>query len=73
VRVRATVEYMKDYSGHADYEDIIRWLGAFARKPQKLFLVHGDEESLESLKTRIEERLRWNVVIPRYRESIELD
>lgn len=73
VRVRATVEHMKDYSGHADYEDILRWLGAFARKPSKLFLVHGDEESLDALKTRIEERLRWDVVVPRYRESIDLE
>jgi metallo-beta-lactamase family protein len=73
VRVRATVEYMKDYSGHADYEDILRWLGAFVRKPTKMFLVHGDAESLDALKTRIEERLRWDVVIPRHRESIDLD
>jgi metallo-beta-lactamase family protein len=73
VRVKATVEYMKDYSGHADYEDIIRWLSAFTRKPKKLFLVHGDPESLDSLKTRIEERLHWDVVVPRYREFIDLE
>lgn len=73
VRVRATVEYMKDYSGHADYGDIIRWLSAFATKPKKLFLVHGEPESLEALKTRIEERLRWDVAIPRYRESIDIE
>jgi metallo-beta-lactamase family protein len=73
VRVRATVEYMKDYSGHADYEDIIRWLGAFQRKPTKLFLVHGEEESLDALKSRIEERLRWTVVVPKNREYIDLE
>jgi metallo-beta-lactamase family protein len=72
VRVRATVEYMRDYSGHADYEDIIRWLGAFGQKPQKLFLVHGEAESLDALKSRIEERLRWDVVVPRNREFIDL-
>ena len=72
VRVRATVEYLRDYSGHADYEDILRWLAAFTQKPQKLFLVHGEEESLESLKSRIEDRLRWDVVIPRNRDYIDL-
>lgn len=73
VKVRATVEYMKDYSGHADYEDILRWLGAFQRKPSKLFLVHGEPESLEALKGRIEDRLHTNVVVPRYREYIDLE
>jgi metallo-beta-lactamase family protein len=73
VRVRATVEYMKDYSGHADYEDIIRWLSAFQRKPTKMFLVHGEAESLDALKTRIEERLRWTVAVPKHREYIDLE
>lgn len=73
VRVRATVEYMKDYSGHADYQDILRWIGAFEPKPKKVFLVHGEPESLDALKSRIGETLRSDVVVPRYREYIDLE
>jgi len=73
VRVRATVTYLKDYSGHADYEDILRWMSAFQRKPSKMFLVHGEPESLEALKTRIEGRLHTNVTIPKCREYVDLD
>ena len=73
VKVRATIEHMSDYSGHADYEDIIRWLSRFERAPKKMFLVHGDPESLEALKGHIEERLNWDVSVPSYREVIDLE
>jgi metallo-beta-lactamase family protein len=63
---------MADYSGHADYEDIIRWLHGFKRKPSRVFLVHGEPESLEALKERIEKSLRWEVEIPQYRDCVEL-
>ena len=73
VKVRATIEHMSDYSGHADYEDIIRWFSRFDRAPKNVFLVHGDPESLEALKEHIEQRLNWNVSVPRYREVIDLE
>lgn len=73
VKVRATVEYLKDYSGHADYQDILRWLKAFTRKPSKLFLVHGDSESLDALQQRIREQVHVDVTVPRHRECIDLE
>lgn len=73
VAVRATVEHIVDYSGHADYEDILRWMKHFQNKPTKVFLVHGELESLEALKQRIEERLRWDVQVPKCREFIDIE
>jgi metallo-beta-lactamase family protein len=73
VKVNAKIEYMSDYSGHADYSEIIDWLKKFRRKPKKLFLVHGDTDALSAFKGHIEEALPdWNVVIPQPRNCFEL-
>lgn len=73
VRVRAKIFHMEDYSGHGDYNDILHWLGGFGPPPKKLFLVHGDKDALAAMKGRVEERLKWSVHVPRYREYVDLD
>lgn len=73
VKVNAKIEYMSDYSGHADYLEIIDWLKKFKRKPKKLFLVHGDPEALTAFKGHLAGALPdWNVVIPQPRNCFEL-
>lgn len=72
VKARATVAHMPDYSGHGDQGDILNWLKKFDPKPKKVFLVHGDESSLETLKSEIETKLRFDVEIPDYRDCLEL-
>ncbi len=73
VPVAATIEFMSDYSGHADYSEIVRWLRHFQRKPKNTFLVHGEPESLAALKEQIERNLGWTVTIPRHRQCFVLD
>ncbi|MDZ4834026.1 MAG: MBL fold metallo-hydrolase [Candidatus Melainabacteria bacterium] len=72
LKVRATVEFMSDYSGHADYMDIINWLGKFTQKPKMVFMVHGDEDALEGMRDQVATRLRWNATVPKAREVFEL-
>ncbi|MBX9667540.1 MAG: MBL fold metallo-hydrolase [Candidatus Obscuribacterales bacterium] len=75
VPVKARIAYMSDYSGHADYSEMIGWFKMFRRKPKKLFLVHGDPEALTAFKGHIEESLGWKgvVVIPGPRSCFELN
>jgi metallo-beta-lactamase family protein len=71
--VRAEIKTITALSAHADYKEIIDWLGYFEKPPKKIFLTHGEIESIESLKKKIEERFGWLVVIPKYLESFDLD
>jgi metallo-beta-lactamase family protein len=73
VPVNAEIKFMSDYSGHADYEEILAWLKNFQRKPKQAFLVHGEPDALSGLKGQIEQRLGWNVTIPQHRQSFVLD
>ena len=73
VRVGATVEFLPDYSAHADYGDQLGWLRKFKRRPKQTFIVHGDDGALEGLKGHIESALNWkNVVIPHAKQVFEL-
>ncbi|MFA6210625.1 MAG: MBL fold metallo-hydrolase [Candidatus Obscuribacterales bacterium] len=73
VRLNATVDFLPDYSAHADYGDTVRWLGKFKRRPKMTFIVHGDEEALAGLQGHIESTLDWKgVTIPTNRQVFEL-
>ena len=47
--LRAKVEVITGFSGHADREGLLAWTGAMRKKPQQTFVVHGEEESANAL------------------------
>jgi len=70
--VHADVEQINMLSAHADYHEILDWLSNFENAPRKVFLTHGESESAQALKKKIEERFDWSVVIPSYLETFDL-
>ncbi len=71
--VRARIETMRVFSGHADYNEILQWLSYFKNTPKMVFLTHGDYEAAQSLQKKIEEKFGWHVIIPKYLDSFALD
>ncbi|MCD8498189.1 MAG: MBL fold metallo-hydrolase [Alphaproteobacteria bacterium] len=71
-KVRAEIVKLDTMSAHADYEEILEWLGHFRAPPRKTFITHGEPEAALSLKFKIEERLGWTVEIPEYKQIEEL-
>jgi metallo-beta-lactamase family protein len=71
VPVKAKIETISGYSGHADYQEILAWLMGFNRPPRKTFLVHGEPEQRNALKEKIEKHFGWQVVAPEFGESFE--
>ena len=71
--VNAEIKTIETLSAHADYNEILDWIGYFESGPKKVFITHGEIESAQSLKKKIEERFDCSVVIPTYLESFELD
>lgn len=62
--VKAEIVNLTSGSAHADYEEILEWLGNFKEAPKKTFITHGSPESAASLKEKIEKKLGWSVTIP---------
>lgn len=43
VEVRAKITQLPGLSGHADKNGLIEWVNAFEEKPEKVFIVHGED------------------------------
>lgn len=71
-RVEAEVDNLDSLSAHADYAEILTWLGHFREAPRRVFLTHGEPEAAVALKSRIEERFGWSVEVAEYLEKVEL-
>ncbi len=72
ISVQARVVDLHGFSAHADQGELLRWLRKFKKLPQQVFLVHGEEESMEVLAALIEDTFNIPVYIPEYREELEL-
>ena len=71
-RVRAKVEILEGFSGHADREGLLNFVKVMQRKPQQCFIVHGEEESAESLAEALRKDLALeNVVVPQSLQVFE--
>ena len=73
IPVRAEVALVESMSAHADSNEVLRWLGGFARAPRITFIVHGEPVAMDALTTSIHNRLGWATKIPDYRETVVLD
>ena len=72
VEVNAHIESISSLSAHADAAEILRWLGGFKRAPRTTFIIHGEPDSAEALRDKINKELGWNAVIPTYKQVVEL-
>lgn len=70
--INAEVVQLESFSAHADQDEILRWLRTAENKPQKVFITHGEAGASEALATKISEKLRWEVAVPQYLQSVAL-
>ena len=71
VVIRAGIRSINAFSAHADYIGLIKWSKGFIKKPKMTFVVHGEPNAVESLKSKLEkEGLVCN--IPSLHETVEI-
>jgi metallo-beta-lactamase family protein len=70
--VRAQVVTINGYSGHAGRDLLIRWATALKPRIQKIFLVHGEPDSLEALRPALIERGVPEVLAPALHQTVEI-
>ncbi|HMQ05245.1 MAG TPA: MBL fold metallo-hydrolase [Pyrinomonadaceae bacterium] len=73
VPVRCSVEKVEGFSAHADWKAVLRWLEGLSSTPRMVFTTHGEPESASAMAEHIRKRFGWNVVVPGYEQSINLD
>ena len=73
IAVNAEIVYIDGYSGHADQRLLMNFVGEFKEKPKKIFLVHGEEEAQNVLKSKIEEEYGIETEIPSFGDVFRVD
>jgi len=71
--VKARIERIEGFSGHADRNGLLQWLGALKQPPRHLFLVHGEEKGALNLAETIRAEWGWDVSVPNYQDRVTLD
>lgn len=71
-RVRAHVEVMNGLSGHADSDELLKWVNGMYRKPQQTFLVHGELEPAKELAGRLQHEANTLARVPELHQSFDL-
>lgn len=72
VPVRARIAMTTALSAHADQADLLRWLKAFQKPPQTLYLVHGEPSARLALREKIRNELGWDALLPEHGETVAL-
>ena len=71
--VRARVERLHGFSGHADQKELLEWLGALKTPPKQVFVVHGETNSANTFAGCVKNQLGFNAIVPKYQQKIVLD
>ena len=64
VNVEARIENLPGISGHGDKNKLLQWVGAIENKPQKVFVVHGDDGVCDSFAAMIRDTHGFDAVAP---------
>jgi metallo-beta-lactamase family protein len=68
----AHVEVLNGYSGHADRDELLDWVGAMRNKPARTFLVHGEEQVALNFAGSLKERFSLQVDVPQWKQAFEV-
>ena len=73
MKVKANVTSILSFSSHGDRTFLFNWIEAISKPhPKKIFIVHGEEDSSESLAQAIEVISKGDVIVPHYGNDYEV-
>ena len=64
IMVKAEICSLNGTSGHADQKGLLDWFSRFEKRPQTVFVNHGDTESCETLRDLIQQDFGCTVYAP---------
>jgi len=71
--LRAKVETLTGFSGHADRNELLAWAGAMQKKPARTFVVHGEEDAATAMAGSLRQELGFaQVEIPEPHQAFEV-
>lgn len=72
ITVKARIEYIEGFSGHADQKALINWLNSFEKKPETVFVVHGEPEAQDIFASIVTDTFGIRTIIPNRGDVFEI-
>lgn len=72
IQVKADIEQIEGFSGHADREGLLEWIGHFPKNAEKVFVMHGEEEVAAKFANDLKD-LGYNAYAPGLYETFDTD
>lgn len=64
ITVNAHIEELAGVSGHADKKGLLNWVNHFEKKPERVFVVHGEDFVCEDFTKCLKEEYGYNAFAP---------
>ncbi len=71
-KVRAQIETLDSFSGHADRSELLGYFDRIGGRKEHVFLVHGEQEQADSLAETLRERHPGRIEVPEWKSRAEL-
>ena len=73
VSVNCRIENLPGISGHGDKAELLKWVGCFKENPpKKVFVVHGDDDSVEEFAKSVKEEHGFDAYAPYSGDAFDL-
>lgn len=72
VPIRAEVALIDTMSAHADYTELLDWMGHMRKAPILTFITHGEYDAAQAMQHHMDETLGWPSVIPDQEQTFSL-
>lgn len=70
--VKAEIKNLEGLSAHTDQKGLIDWMSGLKKKPEHIFIVHGEAKSADALRVKIKDVYGWECKIPTLNEIVEI-
>lgn len=71
--VKAKIYTLGGFSGHADRDELLDWMGSIKNDNLKVFVVHGEETAAKNFSETIKEKFNYETYVPHWGEIVDLD
>lgn len=73
IAVKAEIDYLDAFSGHADRDGLLEWLEKMEVKPKNIFINHGEYDAQQVLRDYITKEFNIPIAIPNYEDTYTID
>ncbi|MDF2540347.1 MAG: hypothetical protein K0S47_65 [Herbinix sp.] len=64
IQVNAEIQKLAGVSGHADRDGLLKWISSFTPKPEKVFVVHGDDMVCRMFTENLRDEFGYQAIAP---------